>query len=103
MIQNLSSEAVRNLEMLRDFFQVPENCSDPQTFLRKRRALATKLYEATQEQSEVVPANAVPAEYDSVTHFRTSPDIQRFKGSDGVWYHASGIRDETRSQKRRLV
>ena len=102
MIQTLSPEAVRNLEMLREFFEVPENCSDPQTFLRNRRALATRLYEATGGQSEVVPANAVPAEYDPVTHFRTSPDIQRFKGSDGVWYHASGIRDEARSPKEDL-
>jgi hypothetical protein len=44
----LSPEAQANLDMLEEFFRVPENCSDPQAFLTKRRALAEQLYTATQ-------------------------------------------------------
>lgn len=102
MIQNLSPKAIRNLERLTAFFQVPENCSDPQTFLRERRELATKSYNATQGQSEVVPASATPAEYDPDTYSRTSPEIQGFKGSDGIWYDGFGNRDELRSPKKDL-
>src|SRR3989344_2074058 len=96
---NLSSEARRNLEMLEDFFRVPADCNNPKEFLRKRRALAIKLYVATQTQ---VPASSLPQRYDPKTHLRTSPDIERFSDSDGVWYHASGIRDEVRSPKQDL-
>lgn len=50
MIPNLTPDAERNFEMLREFFTVPEGCADPQAFLRKRRALAKTLYDATQGQ-----------------------------------------------------
>lgn len=50
----------------------------------------------------VEPSSAWPPKYDPVTQFRVSPDIERFRGSDGVWYHANGIRDEGRSPKQDL-
>ncbi len=103
MIQNLSPEAIQNLDMLREFFAVPENCSDPQAFLKGRRELAERLYAATQGTIEVEPTSAFPPKYDAKTHFRTSPDIERFRGPDGVWYSASGIRDEARSPKQDLT
>ncbi len=96
---NLSPEAQHNLDMLKEFFTVPDTCSEPQVFLRKRLALADRLYQATQSDVQVEPANAFPPKYDPVTHFRTSPDIERFRSPDGVWYHANGIRDELRSPK----
>ena len=103
MDPNLSPEALQNLGMLREFFAVPENCSNPRAFLKGRRELAERLYATTQGTSVVEPANAIPPKYDPKTHFRTSPDIVRFRGPDDVWYHASGIRDESRSPKKNLT
>ena len=39
-------EQLRTPITLTDFFTVPEGCSDPEAFLRSRKALATKLYES---------------------------------------------------------
>ena len=100
---NLNPEAQQNFDMLKEFFRVPDTCSDPQAFLRKRRVLANTLYQATQSDVQVEPADAFPAKYDPVTYLRTSPDIDRFRTPDGVWYHANGIRDEIRSPKENLT
>ncbi|MBI2542661.1 MAG: hypothetical protein HYW24_00525 [Candidatus Aenigmarchaeota archaeon] len=50
----------------------------------------------------LIPRDAWPETYDPVTHRRTSPDIRGYRMSDGIWYHADGIRDETRSPKEDL-
>ncbi|MEK6927036.1 MAG: hypothetical protein AABX11_01250 [Nanoarchaeota archaeon] len=94
---NLSSEAQANLKRLDSFYQIPENCSNPQEFLRKRRALAEELFASTQGEI-VVPFSAWPQRYDE-RGFRISPDIERTRGPDGVWYDARGFRDEIRSPK----
>jgi len=50
----------------------------------------------------VEPASAWPPRYDPVTHFRTSPDIQRVRTPDGIWWHADGRRDMGRSPIKKL-
>ena len=99
MVLDLDSEAIRNAKMLKKFFEVPPVCSDPKAFMKKRRVLAQEIYKETLSLFEVQPTDAWPPRYDPMTHFRTSLDIERFGGPDGVWYRASGIRDDLKSPK----
>jgi hypothetical protein len=50
-------------------------------------------------QASIEPQEAWPFVFDPVTHLRTSPDVKRFRDTDGVWYHSNGIRDDYRSPK----
>lgn len=50
MVLHLDQDTIKNLDMLREFFTVPENCTDSKSFLRKRRTLAYTLYTASQSQ-----------------------------------------------------
>jgi hypothetical protein len=91
MIPNLTTDAERNLEMLREFFAVPEGCADPQAFLRKRRALAQTLYDATQGQryysltqpvTFAVVHGLTPELRELMTPERTDDDYKRFSKID---------------------
>lgn len=56
----LNPEAQENLAILRKFFEVPDDCRDPKAYLKKRRALAHKLYNATVGQDSMITVDSPP-------------------------------------------
>src|SRR3989344_8233335 len=85
------------LKALRELFAFPKSCFNPQGMITKPYSQTQKLYVETKGHFKVEPASAWPPQYDSNTHQRVSPDIEKFRGPDGIWYFITGERDKERS------